>query len=89
MLYQIRNGTVSAGGQVILSHIDFEVKGREKIAVVGPNGAGKTTLLRLIAGELELDRDDRQHQPAVVSARDFTIGMLRQINTADADKTVE
>lgn len=89
MLYQIRNGTVSAGGQVILSHIDFEVKGREKIAVVGPNGAGKTTLLRLIAGELELDRDDRQHQPAVVSDRDFTIGMLRQINTADADKTVE
>lgn len=89
MLYQIRNGTVSAGGQVILSHIDFEVKGKEKIAVVGPNGAGKTTLLRLIAGELELDRDDRQHQPAVVSDRDFTIGMLRQINTADADKTVE
>lgn len=89
MLYQIRNGTVSAGGQVILSHIDFEVKGREKIAVVGSNGAGKTTLLRLIAGELELDRDDRQHQPAVVSSRDFTIGMLRQINTADADKTVE
>ena len=89
MLYQIRNGTVPAGGQVILSHIDFEVKGREKIAVVGSNGAGKTTLLRLIAGELELDRDDRQHQPAVVSSRDFTIGMLRQINTADADKTVE
>ena len=89
MLYQIRNGTVSAGGQVILSHIDFEVKGREKIAVVGPNGAGKTTLLRLIAGELELDRDDRQHQPAVVSARDFTIGMLREIDTGDADKTVE
>ena len=34
MLYQISDGTVSAGGEVILSHIDFEVRGAEKIAVV-------------------------------------------------------
>ena len=59
MLYQIQNGCVSAGGQTILSHIDFEIKGQEKIAVVGRNGAGKTTLLKLIAGELSLDRDDK------------------------------
>lgn len=50
MLYQITDGTVSAGGHVILSHVDFEIKGNEKIALVGRNGAGKTTLLRLIAG---------------------------------------
>ena len=42
MLYQIKDGTVSAGGKVILSHIDFEIHGTEKIAVVGKNGAGKT-----------------------------------------------
>jgi ATP-binding cassette subfamily F protein 3 len=60
MRYTITNGTVSAGGQTILSHIDFEIKGAEKLAVVGRNGAGKTTLLRLIAGELELDRDDKR-----------------------------
>lgn len=58
MLYQIKDGTVSAGGQTILSHIDFYIKEKEKIAVVGKNGAGKTTLLRLLAGELTLDRDD-------------------------------
>ena len=52
MLYQITEGTVSAGGNVILSHINFEIRGNEKIAVVGSNGAGKTTLLKLIAGEL-------------------------------------
>ena len=45
MLYQITDGTVSAGGHVILSHVDFEIKGNEKIALVGRNGAGKTTLL--------------------------------------------
>ena len=51
MLYQITDGTVSVGGELILSHIDFEIHGTEKIAVVGRNGAGKTTLLRLNAGE--------------------------------------
>lgn len=58
MLYQIKDGTVSAGGQTILSHVDFYIKEKEKIAVVGKNGAGKTTLLRLLAGELTQDRDD-------------------------------
>ena len=52
MRYQIENGTVSLGGKTILNHIDFSIKGQEKIAVVGRNGAGKTTLLRLISGEL-------------------------------------
>lgn len=58
MLYQIKDGTVSAGGQTILSHIDFYIKEKEKLAVVGKNGAGKTTLLRLLAGEMTPDRDD-------------------------------
>lgn len=35
MLYQITDGTVSAGGHVILSHVDFEIKGNEKIALWG------------------------------------------------------
>lgn len=54
MKYQIKDGTVTLGGETILSHIDFEIQGNQKIAVVGRNGAGKTTLLRLIAGELSL-----------------------------------
>ena len=60
MLYQIKDGTVSAGGHTILSHIEFYIKEKEKLAVVGKNGAGKTTLLKLLAGELTLDRDDRR-----------------------------
>jgi len=33
-----------------LSHIDFEVKKGESLAIVGRNGSGKSTILKLIAG---------------------------------------
>lgn len=89
MLYQILNGTVSVGGNTILEHVDFEIKEKEKIAIVGANGTGKTTLLRLISGELELDRDDKRNTPGVKTSRNVTVGMLRQSNTADASKTIE
>ena len=89
MLYQITDGTVSAGGHVILSHVDFEIKGNEKIALVGRNGAGKTTLLKLIAGELSLDRDDRRQGAGVTSSRRLTVGMLKQQAFSDREQTVE
>ena len=89
MLYQITDGTVSAGGHVILSHVDFEIKGNEKIALVGRNGAGKTTLLRRIAGELSLDRDDKRQGLGVTRSRQLTVGMLRQQAFSDREQTVE
>lgn len=88
MLYQITDGTVSAGGHVILSHVNFEIKGNEKIALVGRNGAGKTTLLKLIAGELSLDRDDRRQGAGVTSSRRLTVGMLKQQAFSDREQTV-
>lgn len=89
MLYQIMDGSVSVGGTQILSHIDFEIKGKEKIAVVGRNGAGKTTLLRLISGELELDRDDRRQNEGIFRSRRLSVGMLHQQVFADPKRTVE
>ena len=89
MLYQITDGTVRAGGNVILSHVNFEIKGNEKIALVGRNGAGKTTLLKLIAGELSLDRDDRRQGAGVTSSRRLTVGMLKQQAFSDREQTVE
>ena len=119
MLYQIKDGTVSVGGQTILSHVDFYIKEKEKIAVVGKNGAGKTTLLRLLAGELQLDRDDRRGMDTInsgeqgndiarknaksgkrkntntnsalgiVTSRYITIGILRQADSSNQDKTIE
>lgn len=89
MRYQIENGTVSFGGKTILDHIDFSVKGREKVAVVGRNGAGKTTLLRLISGELSLDRDDKNFGKGIKIDRELSIGFLHQQSFQDVEKTVE
>ena len=89
MKYQIKDGTVTLGGETILSHIDFEIQGNQKIAVVGRNGAGKTTLLRLIAGELSLDRDDRRQGPGILVSRQLTVEMLGQQALAEEERTVE
>ncbi len=89
MLYKITDGSVTMGGELILSHIDFEIKGNEKIAIVGKNGVGKTTLLRLIAGELSLDRDDKRQGPGIWKSRSLTWGMLSQTQEKDKEKTVE
>lgn len=89
MRYQIENGTVSLGGKTILDHIDFSVKGREKVAVVGRNGAGKTTLLHLISGELSLDRDDKNFGKGIKTDRELSIGFLHQQSFQDVEKTVE
>lgn len=89
MLYQITDGTVSAGGKTILSHINFEIHGTEKIGVVGKNGAGKTTLLNLLAGKLSLDRDDKRRGAGIVCSRQLTVEMLSQQAFPDGDRTVE
>ena len=82
MRYQIENGTVSLGGKTILNHIDFSIKGQEKIAVVGRNGAGKTTLLRLISGELSLDRDDKRFGKGIKRFQsDFCISKAFQMQS--------
>ena len=44
MLYQISNGAVVFGDDVILHDINFEIRNTEKIAVVGRNGCGKIAL---------------------------------------------
>ena len=89
MKYEITDGTLTFGARCILSHVQFAIRGTEKIALVGPNGAGKTTLLRVIAGELSLDADDRRQGPGIVTDRDLTIGMLHQHSFADVSRTVE
>ena len=44
----IRNLTISFGGIMALSSVDFSVKQGEIFAIIGPNGAGKTTIFNCI-----------------------------------------
>lgn len=78
MLLQINNGTLMAGGEIVLQNFHFEIKGQEKIAVIGSNGTGKTTLLKLLAGELYLARDDKRQESGIYTARNISIGILHQ-----------
>lgn len=89
MLYQIRQGSVSLGGELVLNHVNFEIKHHEKIALVGANGAGKTTLLRLIASELTPDRDDSLFLPQVWMAEQVTVGFLPQHPFEDDEVRVQ
>lgn len=89
MLYQISNGAVAFGDDVILHSINFEIRNTEKIAIVGRNGCGKTTLLKLISGEVEMEKLDSDESAFIAKAGNPEIGYLKQIAFDDPDVTLE
>ena len=88
MLYQISNGTVVFGDDVILHDIYFEIRNTEKIAVVGRNGCGKTTLLKLINGDVEMYQEDGEEGTIAMTGKP-QIGYLKQIAFEDPELTLE
>lgn len=54
----IENLTKKFGKNLILDHLNLEIKTGSLIALLGPSGSGKSTLLKLIAG-LESPNDGR------------------------------
>ena len=89
MLYQISNGAVAFADDVILHHINFEIRNTEKIAVVGRNGCGKTTLLKLISGEVDLEKRDSDEDVFIAKSGNPQIGYLKQIAFEDTGITLE
>ena len=69
----IRDLKKSFGDRVLFDHVDLEVVGGERIALLGDNGAGKSTLLKLILGEESPDSGKIRMGPTV------KIGYLPQI----------
>lgn len=88
MLLEIKDGTISRSGEIILEHFDFEIRGTEKIGIVGRNGAGKTSLLEVLAGIRSLDPNEKNQAAGLFHARKFTVGMLGQTGPGDPERTV-
>ncbi len=88
MLFKIVNGSVSFGADTVLENIDFEIKDREKIAVVGRNGCGKSTLLKCIVGEIDMEEGTGEESFSVTKVGNPVIGYLKQISFEDETNTL-
>lgn len=86
MNYKIINGSISYGADTVLEEINFEIKERDKIAIVGKNGAGKTTLLKALINNEMLEAGIGEAKFGVYKQGKPCIGYLKQIEF-ESDET--
>ncbi len=55
MIISLKDIFVEFDGEMIINHIDLDIKDKEFVTILGPSGCGKTTTLRIIGGFLEPD----------------------------------
>lgn len=87
MNYKIVNGAISYGADTILEEINFEIKEKDKIAIVGKNGSGKTTLLKAIVDNEMLEEGIGETKFGVYKQGTPTIGYLKQIEFENSENT--
>lgn len=88
MNYRITNGSVSYGAETILEEINFNVKGKEKVALVGRNGSGKSTLLKALINNELLSEGIGEEKFSVYKESIKEIGYLKQIDFEDDNITM-
>ena len=88
MNYRITNGSVSYGAETILEEINFEVKGKQKVAIVGRNGSGKSTLLKAIVDNELLSEGIGTEKFSVYKEGKPVIGYLKQIDFENENITM-
>jgi ATP-binding cassette subfamily F protein 3 len=81
-MIQLSEITKSFGDRVLLDHVTWQIRPRERVGLCGPNGAGKTTLLRMMAG---LDEPD---SGAILKPASLTVGYLPQDGLTHAGRSV-
>ena len=88
MNYRIVNGSISYGAETILEEINFEIKEKDKIAIIGRNGAGKTTFLNAIIDNEILEEGIGEEKFHVYKQGNPVIGYLKQMNFENSNKTM-
>lgn len=88
MNYRIVNGSISYGAETIIEKIDFEIKEKDKIAIVGNNGAGKTTLLKAIVNNEMLEEGIGGEKFGIYKQGNPTLGYLKQIEFENSNNTL-
>ncbi len=88
MQIKIYNGVVDLSGEPILKKVNMEINTESKIGIVGRNGCGKTTLLRLIAGELQISKDEPELESQFIVSGKPVIGTLSQMAFKDDSLTL-
>ena len=88
MNFRITNGSISFGAETIIEEINFEVKGKEKVAIVGRNGAGKSTLLNSIINNEMLSEGIGEDKFNIYKEGNPKIGYLKQIDFEDDSITM-
>lgn len=58
IIVSLKDIFVEFDGEVILNHINLDIKDKEFVTILGPSGCGKTTTLRIIGGFLEPQTGD-------------------------------
>lgn len=88
MNYRITNGSVSYGAETILEEINFNIKGKEKVAIVGRNGSGKSTLLKALINNEMLSEGIGTDKFNIYKESVKEIGYLKQIAFEDEEITM-
>lgn len=60
------------GNKEIFDQISFEIKSKEKIAIIGQNGSGKTTIFKMIA------KEESSSTGEIIVRKDAKVGILTQ-----------
>ena len=88
MNYRIVNGSISYGAETILEEINFEIKEKDKIAIVGRNGSGKSTLLNAIVDNSMFEEGIGEEKFNVYKQGNPIIGFLKQMEFEDSSTTL-
>ena len=78
----VSNLTKMYGVDKIFENVTFDVKTKDKIALIGRNGTGKTTLMKILVGYENFQNGQ------VNRRKGLTIGYLEQIPNYDDENTV-